>query len=422
MTSLINEYGPTETVVGCCIREVTVDEQVQRDGTVPIGRPIWNTRIYLLDAHLCPVPIGVSGELYIGGAGLARGYLGRPDLTAERFVPDPFGGAGERLYRTGDLARYRPDGNIEFLGRIDHQVKIRGFRIELGEIETAICRVPGVREAVVLAREDSPGEKRLVAYVVGQAGTEPAAGDLRAALQLHLPDYMVPSAFVMLDALPRTTNGKVDRKALPSPDISAQLAHRYVAPRTPTEAALCRIWTDVLGLDRVGIEDNFFELGGHSLLAVQVISRIRREFERELALRSLFASPTIAEFAKAMGAAGAEAGDTAFPEIEPAVRVGALPLSFAQQRLWFLDQLTPWDTSYNIPAALRLLGCLDVAAFTSAVNEIVRRHDVLRTTFVGQDGVAAQVIAPVLEIAVPVVDLSGLDTGAKGNGGAAARG
>ena len=224
-----------------------------------------------------PVPIGAAGELYIGGAGLARGYLGRADLTAERFLPDPFGGAGARLYRTGDLARHRADGDIEFLGRIDHQVKIRGFRIELGEIEAALSRIAGVREAAVLAREDQPGDKRLVAYVAGREGTTPAAGELRAALQAHLPDYMLPSAFVTLDALPLTANGKVDRKALPAPDLGALQAHRYVAPRTATEAALCRIWAQTLGLERVGVEDNFFELGGHSLLAVQVISRIRRD-------------------------------------------------------------------------------------------------------------------------------------------------
>src|SRR5208282_766806 len=299
---LVNMYGITETTVHVTLRHLKRDDAHGAPDSA-IGRPLDDLQAYLLDAQMCPVPIGVSGELYIGGAGLARGYLGRPGLTAERFVPDPFGGAGERLYRTGDLARYRPDGNIEFLGRIDHQVKIRGFRIELGEIEAALARLPQIREAVVLAREDQPGEKRLVAYAVRQAGSDLAAVDLRAALQLHLPDYMVPSAFVMLDALPLTANGKVDRKALPSPDIGAQLAHQYVAPRTPTEETLCRIWAEMLGIDRVGIEDNFFELGGHSLLAVTLIARLRRD-GLQTDVRALFANPTPAGLAAVIGIRG----------------------------------------------------------------------------------------------------------------------
>ncbi|ARN83878.1 hypothetical protein B1812_21580 (plasmid) [Methylocystis bryophila] len=406
---LSNTYGPTEATVNAsaCLN------MTDPTNRTCIGRPIWNTQIYLLDGRMQPVPIGAAGELYIGGAGLARGYLGRADLTAERFLPDPFGGAGARLYRTGDLARHRADGDIEFLGRIDHQVKIRGFRIELGEIEAALSRIAGVREAAVLAREDQPGDKRLVAYVAGREGTTPAAGELRAALQAHLPDYMLPSAFVTLDALPLTANGKVDRKALPAPDLGALQAHRYVAPRTATEAALCRIWAQTLGLERVGVEDNFFELGGHSLLAVQVISRIRREFGREVALRSLFAAATIAEFARAMDAAEFEAGEAASPEVRRAEREGSLPLSFAQRRLWFMEQLSPGEASYNVPAALRLLGELNVAAFSLAVNAIVQRHEALRTTFVVRDGVAAQVIAPALELAAPVVDLSGLDQAAQ---------
>ena len=261
---LVNMYGITETTVHVTLQRLKRgDAHGGRDEA--IGRPLGDLQAYLLDDHMLPVPVGVAGELYIGGAGLARGYLGRPDLTAERFVPDPFGGAGERLYRTGDLARYRPDGNIDYLGRIDHQVKIRGFRIELGEIEAALSRIPGVREAVVLAREDSPGDKRLVAYVAGSNGAEPAAAALRAALQRELPDYMVPAAFVVLDALPLTSNGKVDRKALPAPDIGAQVAPQYVAPRTPAEEMLCRIWAEVLGIERAGIEDNFFEASAGTL-------------------------------------------------------------------------------------------------------------------------------------------------------------
>ncbi|ARN83875.1 hypothetical protein B1812_21565 (plasmid) [Methylocystis bryophila] len=407
---LYNEYGPTEAAVWSTVAELARQPENE---PITIGSPIESVRILILDERQELAPRGVAGELYIGGAGLARGYLGRADLTAERFLPDPFGGAGARLYRTGDLARHRADGDIEFLGRIDHQVKIRGFRIELGEIEAALSRIAGVREAAVLAREDQPGDKRLVAYVAGREGTTPAAGELRAALQAHLPDYMLPSAFVTLDALPLTANGKVDRKALPAPDLGALQAHRYVAPRTATEAALCRIWAQTLGLERVGVEDNFFELGGHSLLAVQVISRIRREFGREVALRSLFAAATIAEFARAMDAAEFEAGEAASPEVRRAEREGSLPLSFAQRRLWFMEQLSPGEASYNVPAALRLLGELNVAAFSLAVNAIVQRHEALRTTFVVRDGVAAQVIAPALELAAPVVDLSGLDQAAQ---------
>ena len=373
---------------------------------MPIGRPISNTQIYLLDPTSEPVPIGVAGELHIGGAGLARGYLGRPDLTAERFVPDPFGQAGERLYRTGDLARYRADGNIEFLGRIDHQVKIRGFRVELGEIEAALTRLPQLREAVAIAREDSPGDKRLVAYMVAAEGAALEAAELRGALARELPDYMIPSAFVPLDALPLTPNGKIDRRRLPAPDLDAQIAHSYVAPRNATEETLCRIFADVLGLERVGVDDDFFQLGGHSLLAVQIVSRIWRELERQLPLRSLFASPRIADFAAQLDVA---VGEAALPDIRPVSRSAPLPLSFAQQRLWFLDQLQPGDAAYNIPAALRVIGDFDTAAFAFAVNEIVRRHEVLRTAFVLRDGVATQVIAPALAIATPIIDLGGLD-------------
>ncbi|CAN2534202.1 D-alanine--D-alanyl+carrier+protein+ligase [Methylocapsa aurea] len=257
---LVNQYGPTESHV---VSNFILSEL--SDGALPpIGRPISNTQIYLLDPGSEPVPIGVAGELHIGGAGLARGYLGRPDLTAERFVPNPFGHAGERLYRTGDLARYRADGNIEFLGRIDHQVKIRGFRIELGEIEAALTRLPQLREAVVIASEDGRGDKRLVAYVVAAEGAALEIAELRGALARELPDYMIPAAFVALDALPLTPNGKIDRRALPAPDLDAQIAHRYVAPRNATEEALCRIFADVLGIDRVGVDDDFFQLGGHS--------------------------------------------------------------------------------------------------------------------------------------------------------------
>ena len=285
-------------------------------------------------------------------------------------------------------------------------MKIRGFRIELGEIEAALTRLPQLREAVVIAREDSPGDKRLVAYVVAAEGAALETAELRGALARELPDYMIPSAFVPLDALPLTPNGKIDRRRLPAPDLDAQIAHSYVAPRNATEETLCRIFADVLGLERVGVDDDFFQLGGHSLLAVQIVSRIWRELERQLPLRSLFASPRIADFAAQLDVA---VGEAALPDIRPVSRSAPLPLSFAQQRLWFLDQLQPGDAAYNIPAALRVIGDFDTAAFAFAVNEIVRRHEVLRTAFVLRDGVATQVIAPALAIATPIIDLGGLD-------------
>jgi acyl carrier protein len=262
---------------------------------------------YVLDARLAPVPVGVAGELCIGGVGLARGYLGRPGLTAERFVPNPFAATpGERLYRTGDLARYLPDGNLEFLGRIDHQVKVRGYRIELGEIEATLTAHPAVREAVVVAREEGAGEKRLVAYVVGEA----SGAELRAFVRSKLPEYMVPSAFVALAALPLTANGKIDRRALPAPEGRPEQERAYVAPRTPVEEVLAGIWAEVLRLDRVGVQDNFFDLGGHSLLATQVVSRLREAFSVELPLRALFETPTIMDLAEAIIESEAQPGQT----------------------------------------------------------------------------------------------------------------
>jgi aspartate racemase len=292
---LINGYGPTENTTFTCCHTVRRDEPL--GASVPIGRPIANTRVFILDDWRQPVPIGVPGELYIGGDGLARDYYRRPELTAQRFLPNPFGGEGEkRLYRTGDRARFRADGTIEFLGRFDDQVKIRGFRIEPGEIEAALSQHPGVREAVVVAREDDPGQKRLVAYVVGKEGM-PGSSDLRGYLKQKLPEYMVPSAFLFLDALPLTPNGKVDRRALPAPEGRPELEEGYVAPRTPTEEVLSRIWAQVLGLDRVGVHDNFFDLGGHSLLAVRLFSQIEKSFDRHLPLAAIFQGPTVAQLA-----------------------------------------------------------------------------------------------------------------------------
>src|SRR5262245_12217195 len=305
---VFNNYGPTE----CTVVTTSVQVWPNAHPLVPptIGRPIANSQVYILDAYHNPVPIGVVGEIYIGGDGVARGYLNRPELTAERFISHSFDGKPEqRLYKTGDLARYLPDGNIEFIGRAHNQVKVRGYRIELGEIEAVLSRHPGVLEAVVVAREDAP-DRRLVVYVVYRQGVDISMNELRSFLKQKLPVYMIPSVFVVLDALPLSPNGKVDRKALPAPDQSRpELEQGYQAPRTPMEERLAEIWREVLKLERIGIHDNFFDLGGHSLLATQVISCVRAAFQTEVALRTLFEKPTVAELANAILAQQAEALD-----------------------------------------------------------------------------------------------------------------
>jgi acyl-coenzyme A synthetase/AMP-(fatty) acid ligase/acyl carrier protein len=296
--SVVNQYGPTEcTMISSYHRVVDLDGN---RNIALIGRPIANTQFYILDDHLNPVPVGVAGEAYIGGLGVSKGYLNLPDLTAEKFIPNPFSNEpGARLYGTGDMVRYLPDGTMEFLGRRDFQVKLRGVRIELGEVEATLCLHPSVSEAVVVAREDRPGDMRLVAYVVAAAESVPSTGVLRAFLQEKLPDYMIPSAFVFLDALPLTANRKVDRRALPAPDLErSRLETKFVAPRTQVEKVLGKIWSEVLGLEGVGVHDNFFELGGHSLLATRVVSRIRQEFHVDLKLMDFFKMPTIAELTK----------------------------------------------------------------------------------------------------------------------------
>jgi aspartate racemase len=312
----INTYGPTEATVTTTAYENSAPQG--RQATIPIGRPIAGAQVYVLDGNLNPVPIGVSGELYIGGAGLARGYLKRPELTAERFIPDPFAReAGSRLYRTGDVCRYLADGNIEFLGRSDHQVKVRGFRIELEEIDSVLARHPGVREAVVVAREEDAGDsttqsedKRLVAYVAAAQNPLPTIQELRGFLKAQLPEYMVPSAFVFLDSLPLTPTGKVDRKALPAPERRQRgIEEGTIAPRNPTEELVAQIWAKLLKLDRLAIHDNFFDLGGHSLLATQLISRLREAFRLDLPLRLLFEAPTIAELALRIDQSISDAAD-----------------------------------------------------------------------------------------------------------------
>jgi amino acid adenylation domain-containing protein len=387
---IANLYGPTETTTYSTWIAMT-----RASGFVShIGRPVANTRVYVLDGRREPAPLGVIGEIHIGGAGVARGYLNRPALTAERFVHDPFAGdADARMYKTGDLGRWRPDGTIEYLGRRDFQVKIRGYRIELGEIETALLASDGVREAVVIAREDQPGDKRIVAYVVPHDGVELAVAALRARLSRELPEYMVPSAFVRLAALPLTPNGKLDRHALPAPDHLAVVSRAYEAPEGEIEQVLAALWQELLGAPRVGRHDHFFELGGHSLLAMQLVSRLRQALGVELALRELFAWPVLADMARAIHDERA----AALPPILPVDRRAApsLPLSWAQQRLWFLDQLGhAASAAYHMPLALRLDGRLDRTALQTALDRIVARHESLRTRFANVDGEPVQVIGP----------------------------
>src|SRR5205085_5906200 len=370
----------------------------------PVGRPIANTRVYLLNEHLHPVPTGVPGELHIGGDGLARSYRFRPALTAEKFIPDPFSQEpGARLYRTGDLARYLPDGNIEFLGRLDQQVKVRGHRIELGEIETALSLHPDVRAAVVLAWEDMPGNTRLVAYVVPGA-LQVAAGQLQSFPREKLPDYMIPTAFVFVDEMPLTANGKIDRRALPVPTSNGPDADA-VLPRTPVEELLAGIWGQVLGRERVGIHADFFALGGHSLLATQAISRIREALEVDIPLHCLFAAPTVAGLAGHVEDALRADQTLPAPPLVPVLRDSELPLSFAQQRLWFLDQLEPGNSFYNIPAAMCLRGRLAQDALAQSLNEIVRRHESLRTTFSVVNGQPVQLISAPQPLDITTVDL-----------------
>jgi amino acid adenylation domain-containing protein len=404
--ALWNLYGPTETTVWSSAWRVEPGEM-----PISIGQPIGDARLYVLDQRLRAVPVGVIGELYIGGAGLARGYRDRPGPTAERFIPDPFAKSpGGRLYRSGDLARWWPDGTLECLGRVDHQVKVRGFRVELGEIESALARHPAVREAAVAARPDAAGEMSLAAYIVMRAGTEAkSAGELRRWLSDLVPEYMIPSAFVSLEALPLTPNGKVDRAALPDPD-GARLTDgaAFVPPRGPIEAVLAETWEELLRGRQIGAHDNFFDRGGHSLLALQLLARVRRTFEIEVPLENFLDEPTLSRLAGIVEHALAQGTATPALPLATVPRDGPLPASFAQQRLWFLDQLEPGRVSYHIPAAVRLVGPLDIAALEQALNEVIRRHEVLRTTLVSDGGIPRQVIAERLVLPLTVEDLSPL--------------
>jgi amino acid adenylation domain-containing protein len=407
---LRNQYGPTEI-------SIDVTEWICRPGRgsrpAPIGTPVANNRVYVTDRRLGPVPGGTPGELALGGVGVARGYLGRPALTAERFVPDPFGGEpGARLYRTGDLGRHLQGGDLEFVGRTDHQIKIRGYRIEPGEVESVLAAQPGVRECAVVARDDGGG-LGLVAYVVRQAlpgeSAEPAdAAELRGALGAALPAYMVPAAFVFLERLPLTPSGKLDRRSLPAPEQRrGGVRTPFTAPRNPLEVTLVGLWEELLDRREVGVEDSFFELGGHSLLATRLVSRVRQLLEVELPLRVLFDSETVAGVAAWIAGGAGGAGERA-PALRPVPRDRPLPLSFAQQRLWFLDQLEPGQAVYNIPAAVLLEGALAVDALHRSFREIVRRHEALRTTFATVEEEVVQVIARRLALDLPLVDLSAL--------------
>ncbi len=395
---MINAYGPTETTV-CA----TMSAPLDGSRTPPLGEAVANTDIYLLDEFLEPVPPGVPGELYVSGIGLARGYRGRPDLTAERFLPDPHFADGRRMYRTGDLVCRAQDGTLDFLGRIDHQVKIRGFRIELGEIEAALARHPDVLQAAVIAREDSQGQKQIVGYVVAAPGAAPDSAALRRHVGLQLPDYMVPAAILALAAIPLTPNGKLDREKLPDPVFSGT-GRSEAASRE--ETMLAALFAEVLSLEQVDMEESFFDLGGHSLAATRLISRIRSTFGVKLELDDIFDTPNVAGLAVRLG--GAPAVEKQAAGIARTSRETPLALSFSQQRLWFLDQMAPGSPFYNMPCLVKLSGALDRALVQRSLDEIVRRHESLRTTFVAGDGEPVQVVGPAFAVSLPYTDLSTL--------------
>ncbi|HEX7238686.1 MAG TPA: amino acid adenylation domain-containing protein, partial [Longimicrobiaceae bacterium] len=399
--ALWNHYGPTEATVNATAARVRPGEPVR------IGRPVANARVYLLDGSGHPVPVGVPGELHVGGTGVSRGYLGRAELTAERFLPDPFSAEpGARMYRSGDRARWASTGEMEYVGRVDGQLKVRGFRIEPGEVEAALERHPRVREAVVASHGES-----LVAYVVAEEGAPAPTPELRAHLRERLPEYMVPAAFVMLDRFPLNANGKTDRGALQA--SGAVQIRVKEAPRTTTEELLCAIWAEVLGTDEVGTGDDFFSLGGHSLLATQVASRVRRVFGVEVPLRALFEAPTVVGLAERIEALRHDRVPGGAPPLERASREQPLPLSFAQQRLWVVDRLDPGSSAYNLPYVLRLRGALDLSVLQRSFDALVRRHETLRTLFAERDGVPVQVVRDPAPVKIDSVDLRGLRAGGR---------
>lgn len=387
-----NLYGPTETTIWSSF--ITLDPK--QTGAPSIGRPIWNTQMYVLDTGLQPVPTGVEGDLYIAGAGLARGYLGRPDLTAERFVANPYGPKGSRMYRTGDLVRWRQDGSLDYISRADHQIKMRGFRIEPGEIDTVIAQHSDIELVTVIVREDQPGDKRLVAYIVPALKASPDLTELRQYVRSRLPDYMVPSAFVVMGELPLTPNGKLNRKELPAPELSTIVTDR--APRTPQEEILSDLFAEILGLSRIGIDDNFFDLGGHSLHASSLMIRIRDTLGVELGIGKLFEAPTVAGLANELNH-----GKSARLPVKKVEKPEKIPLSFAQRRLWFLHRLEGPSPTYNIPMVVQLSGKLDQIALHGALNDVVERHETLRTIFPETMGISNQFVLDATEAQVELL-------------------
>ncbi|MFG6107532.1 amino acid adenylation domain-containing protein [Leptothoe sp. EHU-05/26/07-4] len=408
--TVINNYGPTENTVVTTSGIVTA--KLEQHWAPSIGKAINNVQTHVLDSHMQPVPIGIPGELYIGGTNLAKGYLNRPDLTEKSFISGKSiahltESSSAYLYKTGDLVRYRPDGNLEFLGRIDHQVKIRGFRIELGEIEAALTTHPATEQAVVILRDDESSNQQLVAYLVYQGVAIPNSSELKQWLRKTLPGYMIPSIFISLESMPLTPNGKIDRRALPTPDaIHHNLGQSVVAPRDEIEESIDRIWAQVLGIGEISIHDNFFELGGHSLIATQIIARIETTLGIELSLSNLFDTPTIAELAVATKAALQMTPHYNLPPIQKSPHSDQLPLSFAQIRLVFLQKLQPNNPFYNIATSIRLQGILNVDVLEQSLTEILRRHDILRTRFLDKDEKTYAVVAPFSNFELPLVDLS----------------
>jgi len=410
-----NGYGPTETTIGAAWH--LVKKPIEGTITAPIGKPVNNIKIYILDSNLQPVPLGIPGEIYIGGISLARGYLNRPDLTADKFLPDPHTAIeGARLYKTGDLGRFLEDGNIEFIGRVDFQVKLRGFRIEIGEIEATLKNLSSVQDAVVLVKENIEGDKRLIAYIVNSDSNTVSASEIREVLKEQLPEFMIPAGIVVMESFPLTPSGKVNRRALPEPDEdNLELTDIFVAPRSAEEEILTGIFSDILRIQKVGINSSFFDLGGHSLMATQVISRIRDTFDIEIPLRILFEAPTIALLVQQIEIFRQKDEGIPVPPFEVISREEELPLSFAQQRLWFLDQLEPGSASYNIPVAMKINGNLNIAAFEESIGEVISRHETLRTTFSSTGGKPVQIISEKSDFRLRIIDLRPLSVNDREN-------